>query len=93
MLLPVHWALFSLAPHGWTEPIERLLAAPTCKTTVLTPRPGQPVEPATPGDVVGQRWWPKLAWRTASVAPVEPTQSGNPANRIGPVQCTDGGAP
>jgi hypothetical protein len=27
VMLPVHWGLFALASHGWTEPIERVLAA------------------------------------------------------------------
>ena len=27
VMLPMHWGLFTLAPHGWTEPIERALAA------------------------------------------------------------------
>ena len=27
VLLPIHWGLFDLAAHGWTEPIERVLAA------------------------------------------------------------------
>ena len=26
-MLPVHWAGFDLALHGWTEPIERVLVA------------------------------------------------------------------
>jgi L-ascorbate metabolism protein UlaG (beta-lactamase superfamily) len=27
VMLPVHWGLFDLALHGWTEPMERVLAA------------------------------------------------------------------
>ena len=27
VMLPVHWGLFNLAFHGWTEPIERTLVA------------------------------------------------------------------
>ena len=27
VMLPVHWGLFDLALHGWTEPVERVLAA------------------------------------------------------------------
>ena len=29
-MMPVHWALFKLASHGWTEPVERVLAAGAC---------------------------------------------------------------
>ena len=29
-MLPVHWSLFSLAPHSWTEPAERVLVAAHC---------------------------------------------------------------
>ena len=27
VLLPVHWGTFDLGVHGWTEPIERIIAA------------------------------------------------------------------
>ena len=27
LLVPIHWATFRLAPHPWSEPVERLLAA------------------------------------------------------------------
>ena len=27
VFVPIHWATFRLAPHPWSEPIERLLAA------------------------------------------------------------------
>src|SRR5258708_2076804 len=46
VLLPVHWGLFALASHGWTEPIERTIAAGRkAGAVVITPRPGQSVEP------------------------------------------------
>lgn len=46
-LLPVHWGTFDLALHPWVEPIETLLslAKPT-GARILTPRVGQPIEPA-----------------------------------------------
>lgn len=45
VLLPVHWGLFPLAAHGWTEPIERVLAAGALAgQTLIAPRPGQAVE-------------------------------------------------
>lgn len=45
-MLPVHWGLISLAPQGWTEPIERARIAARCAdVTLALPRPGQSFEP------------------------------------------------
>jgi L-ascorbate metabolism protein UlaG (beta-lactamase superfamily) len=69
VMLPVHWGLFDLAIHGWTEPIERVLvAASAAGIRVSAPRPGGRVEPAQLGPVI--RWWPSLPWQTAAEAPV-----------------------
>lgn len=70
LLVPVHWGLFDLALHGWTEPIERVLvAAEASGVDVVSPRPGQSV---VLGDPIGarERWWPDIAWRSAAEAPV-----------------------
>jgi L-ascorbate metabolism protein UlaG (beta-lactamase superfamily) len=69
VLLPVHWGLFTLAYHGWTEPVERVLAAAAKRgVPVLTPRPGEPIEPeASPAT---GRWWPAIPWKTADEAPL-----------------------
>jgi L-ascorbate metabolism protein UlaG (beta-lactamase superfamily) len=72
VMLPLHWGLFDLALHGWTEPIERVLAAAArAGVRVATPRPGGMVEPATLGS--GERWWPTLPWRTADEDPIRST--------------------
>jgi L-ascorbate metabolism protein UlaG (beta-lactamase superfamily) len=72
VMLPVHWALFELAPHTWTEPIERVaIAAETRRVQLITPRPGQSVEPAS---ARFERWWPKLPFQTAAEAPIVSTQ-------------------
>jgi L-ascorbate metabolism protein UlaG (beta-lactamase superfamily) len=72
VMLPVHWGLFDLALHGWTEPIERVLAAARAEgVRVITPRPGELAEPAVFGEPT--RWWPELPWRTAAEAPVQST--------------------
>jgi L-ascorbate metabolism protein UlaG (beta-lactamase superfamily) len=68
VMLPVHWAGFDLALHGWTEPIERVLvAAEAAGVRVATPQPGELFEPATMG--VQRRWWPTIPWRTVAEAP------------------------
>ena len=72
VLLPVHWGLFSLAYHGWTEPAERVVAAAQQAGVAITiPKPGQSVEPdALP---LLDRWWPALAFQTADEAPIRST--------------------
>jgi L-ascorbate metabolism protein UlaG (beta-lactamase superfamily) len=79
-LLPVHWALFALANHVWTEPVERVLAAAKVRgVSVLTPAPGQSVEPTTETRLDGaDRWWPALPWVRAEQRPL--VTSGIPAD-------------
>ena len=73
VMLPIHWGTFVLAPHGWTEPVERLrVAAKQRSTTLVIPRPGDPVEPATPPRLT--QWWPRNPWRTAAQSPVVASQ-------------------
>lgn len=75
VMLPVHWGLFDLAAHGWTEPIERVLvAAQASGATVVVPRPGASFEPGTPPGV--ERWWPALPWKTAVEVPIRATLDG-----------------
>lgn len=72
LLLPVHWGLFSLAYHAWTEPAERvLLAAQKAGVHLVIPRPGQSVEPDAAPAV--DRWWPSLAFQKAEDAPIHST--------------------
>lgn len=48
VLVPIHWGTFRLAPHPWSEPIERLLAASESNgVTVAVPKPGGRVDPAS----------------------------------------------
>ena len=68
-MLPVHWGLFALASHGWTEPIERAVtAARDAGVVLITPRPGQSVEPTV--ETPHERWWPDLPWHTAAMDPI-----------------------
>lgn len=56
LLMPIHWGLFSLALHGWRDPIDRLeeLAAEQ-GMNLWTPVPGVPTEV---DETSGQtRWW------------------------------------
>jgi L-ascorbate metabolism protein UlaG (beta-lactamase superfamily) len=67
-MLPVHWATFDLALHGWTEPIERVLVAAANEgVPVATPAPGGMVEPALA--LPSGRWWPDLEWKTVQEQP------------------------
>jgi L-ascorbate metabolism protein UlaG (beta-lactamase superfamily) len=79
-MIPVHWALFKLAHHGWTEPAERVLAAARCgdRVHVLTPQPGRAIEP-TSGET--RQWWPDVPWETAAQRPVIATRRGIPSDR------------
>ncbi|MCB9717811.1 MAG: MBL fold metallo-hydrolase [Myxococcales bacterium] len=73
LLLPVHWGLFDLAYHGWTEPIERVLvAADEAGTAVVAPRPGESVEPTRPPPLLA--WWPEVPWRSAREYPIIATK-------------------
>lgn len=56
LLVPIHWATFRLAPHPWSEPVERMIIAARDESVdVAVPMPGQRVEPARlPGL---DEWW------------------------------------
>jgi len=73
VMLPVHWAAFTLAYHGWTEPIERTLAEGARRgVQVASPRPGESFEPAQLK--APERWWPQLSWKTAAEDPIVSSQ-------------------
>ena len=70
VMLPVHWALLTLAYHGWTEPVERVLAeAKQQGARVIAPPPGVSVEP-TRAREPGAPWWPTVPWQTAQEHPI-----------------------
>ena len=72
LMVPVHWGTFALAFHGWTEPVERVLAAAAeADVSVVTPRPGESITvSAQPGI---QKWWPTLPWKSAKERPIVST--------------------
>jgi L-ascorbate metabolism protein UlaG (beta-lactamase superfamily) len=85
-MIPMHWALLKLADHGWTEPVERVLAAAQCRgVEVLVPRPGESIEPTQHPPMV--RWWPQLHWQSAAENPVVPTKQGRPSDRVDITYC------
>ncbi len=74
LMLPVHWGLFDLARHAWTEPIERtLVAARKRGNQVLIPQPGMPMVVDADRDHVQHPWWPQVAWQKAEEAPIVAT--------------------
>lgn len=80
LFFPIHWGLFHLAPHGWTEPIERVWAAATeRKIPFVTPRPGEVISVDNPP--APTRWWPEVPWKTAEQDPIIATRRGDPAER------------
>jgi len=79
-MLPIHWGLFSLAGHGWTEPVERLqVAARTQGIPILTPQPGEPFEPGSYPSMT--RWWPVRPWKTAQEVPIRTRLQAIPLNK------------
>jgi L-ascorbate metabolism protein UlaG (beta-lactamase superfamily) len=55
VLMPVHWGKFRLAPHSWTDPIERVVASAEAEgVNITTPMIGERV---TLGESL-----PSLAW-------------------------------
>ena len=75
VMIPIHWGLFNLAPHTWTEPAERATAAAARAGVILaTPRPGESVEPTQENSTA--RWWPELPWSPADQTPIVSTPDG-----------------
>lgn len=55
IMMPIHWGTFSLAPHAWFEPIERLVQYGKTKNIELfIPRPGEPTEVK---GAYNSEWW------------------------------------
>lgn len=72
VLLPIHWGLWNLALHGWTEPAERtLVEVERLGVRAFLPKPGESFEPAALPET--ERWWPDLPWQTVDEHPIHPT--------------------
>jgi L-ascorbate metabolism protein UlaG (beta-lactamase superfamily) len=56
LMMPIHWGTFSLAPHAWYEPIERLTVyAKEKHIELFVPEPGKPTEVSA----YISDWWKK----------------------------------
>ena len=59
VLMPIHWAKFSLAMHPWKEPVERVSKkASELNVQLLIPRIGRIVN--GPDMALSERWWDGL---------------------------------
>jgi len=69
VMLPVHWGLFNLAAHVWTEPMERaIVAARKSGVPLVAPMLGGSVDPLNPESV--GIWWPELPWVSEEDKPI-----------------------
>ncbi|MGP3959687.1 MBL fold metallo-hydrolase [Nonomuraea sp. 3N208] len=60
LLLPVHWATFTLALHPWAEPVDRLWREAKARDVkIVVPRPGEAVDTTAAPAVDG--WWEMLS--------------------------------
>lgn len=56
LIVPIHWGAFTLAPHSWTDPIERFTSeADSINLNYATPRMGESI-------VIGYKNVPKSRW-------------------------------
>ncbi len=56
VLMPIHWGMFDLALHHWTDPIERVMAAAEkAGSVVATPRVGESIIIGRP--IPSDPWW------------------------------------
>ncbi len=56
IMIPIHWAAFSLSAHAWADPIEQVTrAANVQKICISTPKIGEPV-------VLGTKVYPNSIW-------------------------------
>jgi len=54
LLMPIHWGLFDLALHNWTQPIESIFAVENL--SIWSPTPGLPSD-VFPGQELRSEWW------------------------------------
>jgi L-ascorbate metabolism protein UlaG (beta-lactamase superfamily) len=54
LLMPIHWGLFDLAFHPWTQPIERISSVKDLR--IWSPTPGVPSD-IVAGEEIRSNWW------------------------------------
>ncbi|KAA6459217.1 MBL fold metallo-hydrolase [Acidobacteria bacterium AB60] len=54
LLMPIHWGLFDLALHYWTQPIEKIWTEQ--RLQLWSPTPGAPTE-VVKGEELRSEWW------------------------------------
>ncbi|MBO3738658.1 MBL fold metallo-hydrolase [Actinoplanes sp. NEAU-H7] len=60
LMIPVHWATFTLAPHPWAEPADRTWREAKARDVALAvPRPGERVDVDDPPEI--DAWWQQIA--------------------------------
>jgi L-ascorbate metabolism protein UlaG (beta-lactamase superfamily) len=58
IMMPLHWGTFSLAPHAWFEPAEKLVKfAKEKNIRLFMPEPGKPTEMNGP---YNSEWWKRF---------------------------------
>ncbi|USB33067.1 MBL fold metallo-hydrolase [Paenibacillus sp. YPG26] len=58
VMMPIHWAAFTLALHPWTEPVERARSeAARREVKIITPRIGETVRVGGQQEHIGTAWW------------------------------------
>ncbi|MNT92387.1 hypothetical protein D3C72_2336620 [compost metagenome] len=58
MMMPIHWAAFTLALHPWTEPVERARSeAAKREVEMITPRIGETVRAQRKPEHIQTAWW------------------------------------
>lgn len=80
-LLPIHWGMFSLATHRWDQPIEALVAQGD-GVPILTPRLGEPFDPAVDAGV--RPWWREVAALHGDAEPAVTDEDAGMAEALTP---------
>ncbi len=57
-MMLIHWGAFTLAYHGWSEPVERaLLEAKEKEVNLIAPKIGETVLLNDIGSLPVSKWW------------------------------------
>ncbi|MEV6345202.1 MBL fold metallo-hydrolase [Actinoplanes sp. NPDC051851] len=60
VMIPVHWGTFELAPHRWSEPVDRAWREAKARDVrLVVPRPGERIDIDCPPEI--DPWWQQIA--------------------------------